>query len=60
MDASQAVQLLVNAFRGNVEETEHDYTFSVRPLSSGHTVSVEPVSKPFHNNFQLARHLHEC
>jgi hypothetical protein len=21
---------------------------------------VEPVSKPFHNNFQLARHLHEC
>jgi hypothetical protein len=22
--------------------------------------SLEPVSKPFHNNFQLARHLHEC
>ena len=24
------------------------------------TQLLEPVSKPFHNNFQLARHLHEC
>jgi hypothetical protein len=23
-------------------------------------LTLEPVSKPFHNNFQLARHLHEC
>jgi hypothetical protein len=37
-----------------------DPAVSEQSLGTIFNRSLEPVSKPFHNNFQLARHLHEC